>query len=204
MNDKTEASKEVTKQETKPNAAELALLVRQKADAAGVTYTAEDSVDAIRERINAKLTGESIEAKPEPVLSGSKEGPRAKTKEELRQEAILEATRLIRVRITNMDPRKADLAGEYFTVSNGVVGQITRYIPYAEQEDGWHIEKMLLDMLKEKQFHQLRPKKGSNGAIIPDGRWVREFNIEELEPLTQAELKVLANKQAAAAGQAAS
>ena len=175
-------------------------LIKQKADTVGVAYTAEDTVDSIRAKINAKLNDEpKPKENSDGVASGS---PAPKTKQELRQEAILDATRLIRVRITNMDPRKADLPGEFFTVSNGVVGTIQRFIPYSEQEDGWHVENMLLEMLKEKQFYQLRPRKGPNGTVLPDGRWVKEFAIELLEPLTQEELRVLANKQAAAAGQA--
>lgn len=175
-------------------------LIKQKADTVGVAYTAEDTVDSIRAKINAKLNDEP---KPKENSDGAASGSSApKTKQELRQEAILDATRLIRVRITNMDPRKADLPGEFFTVSNGVVGTIQRFIPYSEQEDGWHVENMLLEMLKEKQFYQLRPRKGPNGTVLPDGRWVKEFAIELLEPLTQEELRVLANKQAAAAGQA--
>ena len=175
-------------------------LIKQKADTVGVAYTAEDTVDSIRAKINAKLNDEP---KPKENSDGAASGSSApKTKQELRQEAILDATRLIRVRITNMDPRKSDLPGEFFTVSNGVVGTIQRYIPYSEQEDGWHIENMLLEMLKEKQFYQLRPRKGPNGTVLPDGRWVKEFGIELLEPLTMEELRVLANKQAAAAGQA--
>lgn len=175
-------------------------LIKQKADTVGVAYTAEDTVDSIRAKINAKLNDEP---KPKENSDGAASGSSApKTKQELRQEAILDATRLIRVRITNMDPRKADLPGEFFTVSNGVVGTIQRFIPYSEQEDGWHVENMLLEMLKEKQFYQLRPRKGPNGTVLPDGRWVKEFAIEILEPLTPEELRVLANKQAAAAGQA--
>ena len=176
-------------------------LIKQKADTVGVAYTAEDTVDSIRAKINAKLNDEpKPEEKAAEVVSAGSPAP--KTKQELRQEAILDATRLIRVRITNMDPRKSDLPGEFFTVSNGVVGTIQRFIPYSEQEDGWHVENMLLEMLKEKQFYQLRPRKGPNGTVLPDGRWVKEFAIELLEPLTQEELRVLANKQAAAAGQA--
>lgn len=175
-------------------------LIKQKADTVGVAYTAEDTVDSIRAKINAKLNDEpKPKENSDAAASGS---PAPKTKQELRQEAILDATRLIRVRITNMDPRKADLPGEFFTVSNGVVGTIQRFIPYSEQEDGWHVENMLLEMLKEKQFYQLRPRKGPNGTVLPDGRWVKEFAIEILEPLTPEELRVLANKQAAAAGQA--
>ena len=192
-----EASKVEAPAKAETPAVDHLALIKQKADTVGVVYTAEDTVDSIRAKINAKLNDEP---KEEPKVEGG--SPVSKTKQELRQEAILDATRLIRVRITNMDPRKADLPGEFFTVSNGVVGTIQRFIPYAEQEDGWHVENMLLEMLKEKQFYQLRPRKGPNGTVLPDGRWVKEFAIEVLEPLTQEELRILANKQAAAAGQA--
>ena len=177
---------------------QLAML-KTKADTLGVTYSPNIGVDALREKINAKMNGES-EKKEEVKAS---EAPREKTKMELRQEAFLEATRLVRCRITCMNPSKADLPGEIFTVSNNVVGAIKRYIPYGDQVDGWHVENMLLDMLKEKQFQQLRTKKGPNNQILPETKWVREYAIEELPPLTPEELKVLANKQAAAAGMGA-
>ena len=177
---------------------QLAML-KTKADTLGVTYSPNIGVDALREKINAKMNGEP-EKKEEVKAS---EAPREKTKMELRQEAFLEATRLVRCRITCMNPSKADLPGEIFTVSNNVVGSIKRYIPYGEQIDGWHVENMLLDMLKEKQFQQLRTKKAANGQILPETKWVREYAIEELPPLTPEELKVLANKQAAAAGMGA-
>ena len=183
---------------TAPVVDQLAML-KTKADTLGVTYSPNIGVDALREKINAKMNGEP-DKKEEAKAS---EAPREKTKMELRQEAFLEATRLVRCRITCMNPSKADLPGEIFTVSNNVVGAIKRYIPYGEQVDGWHVENMLLDMLKEKQFQQLRTKKAANGQILPETKWVREYAIEELPPLTPEELKVLANKQAAAAGMGA-
>ena len=172
---------------------QLALL-KNKADTLGVSYAANIGIDALREKINAKLAGDE----PKKEVASAEE----KTPMQLRQEIFLEATKLVRVRITNMNPSKADLPGEIITVKNEFVGEIKRYIPYGEQVDGWHVEKMLLDMLKEKQFQQLRTKKGPNGQILPETKWVREFAIEELAPLTAAELKTLANKQAAAAGSA--
>lgn len=177
---------------------QLAML-KTKADTLGVTYSPNIGIDALREKINAKMNGEP-EKKEETKTS---EAPREKTPMEIRQELFLDATRLVRCRITCMNPSKADLPGEIFTVSNRYVGEIKRYIPYGEQVDGWHVENMLLDMLKEKQFQQLRTKKGANGQILPETKWVREFAIEELPPLTPEELKVLANKQAAAAGMGA-
>lgn len=191
------ATPPVAPEATAPVVDQLALL-KTKADTLGVTYSGNIGIDALREKINAKMNGEP-EKKEEVKASDARE----KTPMEIRQELFLDATRLVRVRITNMNPAKADLPGEIFTVSNRFVGEIKRYIPYGEQVDGWHVENMLLDMLKEKQFQQIRTKKGANGQILPDTKWVREFAIEELPALTPEELKVLANKQAAAAGMGA-
>lgn len=193
------ATPPVTPEANAPVIDQLALL-KTKADTLGVTYSPNIGIDALREKINAKMNGEP---EKKEATSASTEGTREKTAMEIRQELFNDATRLIRVRITNMNPAKADLPGEIFTVSNRFVGEIKRYIPYGEQVDGWHVEKMLLDMLKEKQFQQIRTKKGANGQILPDTKWVREFAIEELPALTPEELKVLANKQAAAAGMGA-
>ncbi len=175
-------------------------VLKSKADVMGITYSPNIGVDALAEKINAKLNGTEVKEEPAQAQAAVAGSEAPKTKMQLRQEAYLEATKLVRCRITNMNPAKADLPGEIFTVSNGVVGEIKRYIPYGEQVDGWHVEQMMLDMLKEKQFHQLRTKKAANGQILPEGKWVREFAIEILPPLTPEELKVLANKQAAAAG----
>jgi hypothetical protein len=195
----TPAAPPVAPEVTAPVVDQLALL-KTKADTLGVTYSGNIGIDALREKINAKMNGEP---EKKDVTSASTEVAREKTAMEIRQELFLDATRLVRVRITNMNPAKADLPGEIFTVSNRYVGEIKRYIPYGEQVDGWHVEKMLLDMLKEKKFQQIRTKKGLNGQILPDTKWVREFAIEELPALTPEELKVLANKQAAAAGMGA-
>lgn len=190
----------VVPESTTPPIDRLAVL-KSKADVMGITYSPNIGVDALAEKINAKLNGTEVNEEPTQNQAQAIAGSEApKTKMQLRQEAYLESTQLIRCRITNMNPAKADLPGEIFTVSNGVVGEIKRYIPYGEQVDGWHVEKMMLDMLKEKQFHQLRTKKAANGQILPEGKWVREFAIEILPPLKPEELKVLANKQAAAAG----
>ena len=167
-------------------------MLHMKADTLGVGYTSDTTAEVLLQKIS-----DAMEGKKEQKVENS---VKQKTPAELRQEAYNDCMYLVRVRITNMNPQKADLPGEIFTVSNRIVGEVKRYIPYGEQIDGWHVEKILLDMLKEKKFNQIKTRKGSNGQILPETKWVKEFAIEELPPLTEKELKVLANKQAAAAG----
>lgn len=163
-----------------------------RAEVRGITVLAEDTVDTLKAKI------EALDAPKEEVK------PKTKAEEEIaiRERVYAESMYLVRCRITNMNPAKADLTAEQHTVSNKYLGAVTRIIPYGTQEDGWHVEKILLDYLKEKQFQQIRPVKGPNGQILPEVKWVREFAIEELPPLNNEELRILANKQAAAAGQA--
>jgi hypothetical protein len=107
-----------------------------------------------------------------------------------------EAQRLVRVRITCMNPNKKDWDGEIFTVSNSVVGTLRKYVPF-NAEDGWHIPSMMLDFLRDKQFVQHYVER-KNGQEINRHKLVKEFAIEVLEPLTEEELKELAQRQAMA------
>lgn len=172
-------------------------ILQERADTLGVSYTSETSVEDLKKAVAAKLSGEE----PKKEAAGSNEVEDAfQRKNRERQEAWQEATKLIRCRITNMNPDKADLTCEIFTFSNGIIGSVTRTVPYGEQSDGWHVEQCILNMLMDKKFQQIRTIKGPNGQLIPQTKWVKEFAIEILEPLTPQELKVLANKQAAADG----
>ena len=86
--------------------------------------------------------------------------------------------------------------GEIFTVSNDVIGTIRKYIAF-NTEDGYHVPKIILDMLKEKKYTAIIQTKGSGGTKTTT-RELPAFNIVELEPLTQKELDALAAKQSSA------
>lgn len=58
----------------------------------------------------------------------------------------------------------------------------------------------MVDELKAREFNQVRTRKGDKGQTIIEQRLVKEYNIVELEPLTEKELAELARQQAAAAG----
>lgn len=111
-----------------------------------------------------------------------------------------ECLKLVRVRITNLNPAKKDMPGEILTVGNKYIGTVKRYVPFGElTDDGWHVEKCLLDMMRERKFLQIRHiRDRRTGTNRTETRYVREFAIEELEPLTQEELDRLARTQAAA------
>lgn len=126
--------------------------------------------------------------------------PAQKTKS-LRQQLHEEQMRLVRVRITNLNPNKKNLPGEIFTFANEVLGAVKKFIPYGEATDnGYHIPFCIYTQLKEREFLNIKTRKDSRGRTIVETGMAREFAIEELPPLTSAELAKLAAAQAAAAG----
>lgn len=134
---------------------------------------------------DAMLTQAPVDAGPE--TEGQK-------KNRLRREAMA----LVRVRVSCMDPQKKNLKGELICVSNRNFGTVQRFIPFNRE---WHIEKVLYDVLAEKEYMVFdREKTGRAGIEVVTPRNVPAFNIQVLPPLTKAELKDLAQRQAMADG----
>lgn len=117
----------------------------------------------------------------------------------LRQHLLNEATKLVRIRISCMDPKKQDLPGEFFTVSNQYIGTVRKYVPFGEATDGgYHVPACILEMLKSREFlHIQTVTHPVTKAITTKTRYVKEFAIELLPPLTALELKNLAADQSA-------
>lgn len=120
----------------------------------------------------------------------------------LRSAVKADAMRLVRCRITNLDPKKKDLPGEIIAVGNRYLGTVKKFVPYGEQtENGYHLEKVLFDELSSRQFLHVRSTTDKKtGHIKVETRYVKEFALEVLEPLTEEELRDLAAQQAAANG----
>lgn len=177
---------------TNPEAELVALKAR--ADMMGIKYSPNIGLDALKKRVNDTLTGES-EVKEDNLSE-------AERKSAVRQKMIKEELKLIRVRITNMNPAKKDLAGEIFCVSNKYLGDVKKFIPFGEATDeGYHVPNILLKQLKARKFQQIKTKKKRNEADIEvKTKLVNEFAIEVLDPLTEDELAELKASQMAAAG----
>src|SRR5690606_31453663 len=191
----------------------------------GVTYGPNIGVDLLRTRVNAVLKGEAnVEdvndddfseeeeyeendndldeeeektvAKAKPKLNKELAKKFGETPDEKRSRLRKEAFKLVRVRITCMNPLKKNFQGEVFTVSNSVIGTYRKYVPYnVESDDGWLVPKIMLNMLRERKFNQIKFEK-RNGVQIPKPYLVKEFAIELLDPMTQKELTELARRQA--------
>lgn len=169
---------------------ELAIL-KARADLLKIAYSNNISAAKLKERIEEHMAKD--EEEEEEVVEEVVE-----TKATLRARLIKEATRLIRVRVTNMNPAKAAFPGEIFTVANSMVGTIRKFIPYgAGTEAGYHIPYAVYEMIKRKKFTLVKKEVGPNGTPVFNKYERKEFAIEVLEPLTPEELKKLAAEQAA-------
>lgn len=184
-------------------------MLKQRAKLMGINFSGNIGLDALRAKVNAKLDGEKEE--PESAqgviydadsVSGSKlytSDPQPVKSE--RQQMMDEEMKLVRLRITNMDPKKKDLTGEIFTVANKVVGTVKKFIPYgAATDNGYHVPNIIYRQLKEREFLNIKTRKDNRGRTIVETSMAREFALEVMPQLTPQELARLAASQAAAAG----
>jgi hypothetical protein len=143
--------------------------------------------------------------KPIPELTaGTKAGQpiaaKAGKKLSLRQYLYNEQMRLIRVRIANLDPKKADLSGEVLSIANKHLGTVKVFVPYGEvTDDGWHIPYIIYKELERRRFLSIRTVKDprTKQPVVKKG-WAKEFSLDVLPPLSAGEIKQLATAQVAA------
>lgn len=117
-----------------------------------------------------------------------------------RDRLIKDKMRLVRCRIYNMDPKKKELHGEIISVGNELLGTVRKFIPFGEAtDDGYHIPLIIYNQLASRKFlHVKTTRNPRNGQINVSTSWQREFNLEVLPPLTEAELNDLKQAQIAA------
>ena len=173
-------------------------VLKQRATLMNIKFSNNISVEKLREKIEAAQVKDEpvVEAAVNPLGANQESGVKKMT---LGQKIRAEQTRLIRVRIQNLDPKKKDLPGEIITVANEYMGTVRKFVPFGEVTDnGYHIPYCIYEFLKERKFINITTRKGKNG--LPDIRATeaREFSIEVLPPLTEAELAQLAQAQIAA------
>lgn len=192
--------------ETEPEidpAVELEML-KNRARIMGITFSNNIRADTLRARIKAQLEGEDQQ---QEEVEASKDGKDAQEltpiqkKMAKRQKMVREQMRLVRVRVTNLNPNKKNLPGEIFTFANETLGAVRKYVPYGEvTENGYHIPYCIYNQLKSREFLLIKTRKGRNGRPVVETSMAREFALEVLPPLTEKEIAQLAAAQAAKGG----
>lgn len=180
-------------------------VLKKRADQIGVKYSNNIGLETLAERINNKLEGKEQkpekEAPPPPLVKPEDAGkPAPKT---LREKLVQENMKLVRIRITCLDPKKKEWPGEIITVANEYLGTVRKYVPFGEAtEEGYHVPYCIYKYLKTRKFLNIRTYKDrkNHNQIKIESNWVPEFAIEVLPQLTKEELAKLAAAQTAAGG----
>lgn len=201
--------------ETPEQAPDELKLLKQRADIMGIKYSNNIGVETLKDKIKEAMEGEKKAPPTQAEASTQESGEdREATDEEVREKLPGKVTpmtkrelflhqkaeymKLVRLRIQNMNPAKASLPGEIITVSNSVLGTVSKFVPYGDEcgEDGYHVPYILYLAMKERKFAQVKTDKNHR----PRASDVHEFALEVLPSLTEKQLRTLALKQAAANG----
>ena len=180
---------------------ELASL-KARADLLGLTYHPSIGVEKLREKVAAAIAGtppvtDTPNEFETPLTKGlAPAQPRAETEVEKRLRLKQEATKLIRIRLTCMNPAKKEWDGEIFTAGNSVIGSVKKFVPF-NADDGWHVPYIILQMIQDRMCQIFVAATDSRGNKVRKGKMIREFAVEILDPLTKDELAELAARQAA-------
>jgi len=166
---------------------ELAVL-KARADALGIPYHPSIGVEKLREKVNAAL-------KKDEALQEVSSAENNETESQRRNRLRQEASKLVRIRLTCMNPHKKEWHGEFITAGNSVVGTFTKYIPF-NADEGWHVPHIIYEQLRDRECQVFVTVRDSKGNATRRGKTIKEFSIEVLPPLTEEELKDLAQRQA--------
>lgn len=202
-----------------PIVSELSLL-KDRARLMGLNFSNNISLEKLRTKVTEAMEGTSAKEVQSDSVAAAKVNPLALDDKPVAQPEVVEAapaipvspkvalrqylqreqTKLIRLRITNMDPKKKDLPGEIITVANEYIGTVKKYIPFGEQsENGYHVPMCIYEQLESRRFLSVRVSKDPvTKQTRVDTSWAREFALEILPPLTQKEMGELAAAQLAA------
>lgn len=178
--------------ETELQADEMTLL-KQRADKLGITYSNNIGLETLKARIEAKLAEKEDVAEP-------KQESETERRARIHARIYKENMRLIRLRITCLNPNKKDIPGEIITVANKYMGTVRKYVPFGEKTDnGYHVPYCIYKFLKAKKFLSIRSYRDRmTNRMVQEHRLVPEFALEVMTPLTDKELADLAKAQLAA------
>lgn len=194
--------------------------LKARADQLGIEYRANIGVERLRTKINNKLEGTSDESeepaeetksapvevkevKKEPVKRTKTGKPTQQRlsanqyKERLVETRQKDAAKLVRVRVSCMNPNKRGWEGEIISAGSAKLGTFKKYVKF---DVIWHVPNIIYLEMKERKFTTFTTTRGPRGEQRREGKLVNEFSIELMPQLTEAERLDLAQRQAMAEG----
>lgn len=173
--------------------------LKERADLMGIKYHPNISLEKLREKVNNALeskTNDSDESDDSDEENQDSKQDTKSVKETLAQSRIRlkkEQLKEIRVNVVCMNPIKKNFTGEYFSVSNGVLGTTTKFVQF---NTPWHMPQILVDDIKSKTCSIYVKDKDAKGDWIERQKQIKEYVVEILPSLTQEGLDDLAKQQA--------
>ena len=165
----------------------------------GIQTQGNQSNDTLRALIRAKQEEMDVAARQANPAAfdeavETSEGRTPSLREYLKTEAL----KLVRVRISCMNPQLAKMGSVIITTGNEYTGTVRKVVFFGEKtENGYHIPQIILNVLQRRKFQQVVEERNHKGHLVPRARWMKEFNIEILPALTQKELNALKDRQLA-------
>ena len=184
-------------------------MLKSRAKLMGITFSNNIGLDALKTKIEEHKKASEAETQTQALAQTNEQQPEAQTENQkknaktisLRAHLQKEKMKLVRLRITNLDPKKKDLPGEILTVGNEYLGTVRKFVPFGEATDnGYHVPYCLYELMRDRKFLSIKTRKGPKGQTIVEQQMVREFALEILPPLTEAELARLSAAQLSAGG----
>lgn len=183
-------------------------ILKTRARTMGIVFSNNIGVSTLREKIEAKMAETTVTSgnQTNPLESGvgatgasNQKSPEPVDTPSLREYLLKSEMALVRVRITNLDPKKKDLPGEIITVANQYIGTVRKYVPFGEVTDnGYHVPQCIFKVLDSRRFLNIRTiRDAKSGRIRVETNYAKEFALEVLPQLTNEELNQLAANQAA-------
>ena len=169
--------------------------LKARANLLGVKFHPSISLEKLREKVNAAVTSDGAATSEEEAKDPAE--PKQETIGEKRKRLKTEALKLVRIRLTCLNPAKKEWEGEIITVGNSLIGSVKKFVPF-NADDGWHVPYVIYQQLKERQCQIFQTATDARGNKIRKGKLIKEFAIEVLPPLTKEELEELARRQAMA------
>lgn len=194
-----------------PTPAEQLAELKKRADIMGIHYHPNIGIEKLQAKITARLNDlpdpELVPAAvpgslpmgagstPAEIDTSGEFVPPAETPQQKKKRLQLEAAKLVRIRLTCMNPAKRNWEGEIFTVGNSMVGTFKKFVPFNGADEGYHVPFIMYQMLRDKECQIFVERQTAKGKVR-EGKLIKEFAIEVLPQLTEQELKELARRQA--------
>lgn len=157
-------------------------MLKEKATSMGITFNNRIGTSTLKERINKKQ-GEIEKSK-----AGNNTTPVHKT----RSQIIKDMSKLKRVNITSRNPQHSKMKGVILNVGN----DLKMFKKLVMFETDTHIPQVIYDHMKNNTIQTFVEKRNpDNGRKYKVSKFIKEYVIQDLPPLTAEELEEIKDRQ---------